>query len=67
VEVEIYFDELSKVAVPFDWPERYTMVEALLRDSAYSFIDNINTPNRETTSDVVMAAFKKSCARFIKS
>ena len=36
------------------------MVEALLRDSAYSFIDNINTPNLETTADVVMAAFKKT-------
>jgi len=59
VEVEIYLDELSKVAEPFDWPEQYTMVETLLRDSAYSFVDNINTPNLETTVDVVMAAFKK--------
>ncbi len=60
VEVEIYYDELSKVAAPFEWPEQYTMVEALLRDSAYSFIDNINTPNQETAADVVMAAFKKA-------
>jgi len=67
VEVEIYFDELSKVAEPFEWPESYTMVEALLKDSAYSFIDNKNTSNLETTPDVVMAALKKAVPVLLKA
>ena len=59
LEVEIFGDELSKVQKPFTWPEQYTLAEALLRDSAFSFIDNINTPQKETLPDEMMASFKK--------
>lgn len=67
LEMEIYGDELSKVQKPFLWPEQYTMVEELLKDSAFTFIDNINTPLLENISDLVMYAFKKAVPVFVKA
>jgi penicillin amidase len=60
LEAEVYGDELSKVQLPVEWPEKYTLVEALLRDSAYTFIDNITTSQKETVTEVIQAAFKKA-------
>ena len=68
VEVEIYGDELSKVEKPFVWPEQYTMIEALVKDSVYyPFVDNINTSAIETTADVVMAGLKKAVPVLLKA
>lgn len=60
LEVEVFGDEFARVPSPFQWPEQYTLVEALLRDSAFSFINNIETPQPETLADVVLTAFKKT-------
>lgn len=55
----IWTDEFSHVPQPYIWPESYTLVEALRKDSAFRFVDNINTPALETLREQVTAAFKK--------
>ena len=54
----VFGDELAQ-KVPLAWPQSSTLAEALLKDSAYEFADDITTPQRETLQDVVTAAFKK--------
>ena len=60
LENMVWSDELSREPQPSAMPEPYTLIEALLKDSAFSFIDNINTPDKETLSDVVTASFKSA-------
>ena len=60
LEVEVWADELSQVKGVVDWPEEFTLVEAMLKDSVFKFIDNIKTQHVEQPIDVVTAAFKKA-------
>ncbi len=56
----VYGDEYAKAPKVILRPFESTLVEGLLKDSAYKFADNINTPVVETVSDAVTAAFKKT-------
>jgi penicillin amidase len=60
LEEEVWSDEFSKTKLPVMRPYESTLLEALLKDSAYKFIDNISTPQHESLRDVVTAAFRKS-------
>ena len=51
-----YFNAPENTAHPFE----STLLEAVLKDSAYKFIDNISTIQVETLNDIVTAAFKSS-------
>ena len=51
-----YFNAPENTAHPFE----STLLEAVLKDSAYKFIDNIATIQVETLNDIVTAAFKSS-------
>ncbi len=42
------------------WPYASTLLEGLLRDSAYKYVDDINTPEKETLADDLLAALKKA-------
>ena len=53
LEKAVWADEFSKVPKPWKFPYDYTLVEALIKDSAFSFIDNINTEEHETLEKVV--------------
>jgi penicillin amidase len=57
---DIYDDEFSKTSLPLKRPFESTLLEALLKDSTYSFIDNVNTPSVETLPQVVTTAFLQS-------
>ncbi len=57
---EVYDDEFAKAPRPRLIPFESTLIEATLRDSAYKFFDNINTPQKETLSDEATAAFIKA-------
>ncbi|HWB91088.1 MAG TPA: penicillin acylase family protein [Puia sp.] len=59
---DIYDDEFSKTNLPLKRPFESTLLEALLRDTAYMFIDNVNTPQKETLPQVVTAAFIQTMA-----
>jgi len=52
-------DEFSKASVPMTRPQESTVVEALIKDSAWSFVDNVNTPEKETLTQEVTDAFLK--------
>jgi len=54
---DIYDDEFSKSSLNLMRPFESTLLESLLKDSAYSFIDNINTPEKEILQQVVIKAF----------
>lgn len=56
----IWSDELSKVSGSVQIPEDYTLVEGLLRDSIYQFVDDINTNELEDLSTMITSAFKKA-------
>ncbi len=61
LETEVWGDEFSKNKLPMTWPDASTLLENLLKDSAYRFADNINTANKtESIRDDVMAAVKKA-------
>ncbi len=62
LEVEIWKDDLVRVSPQAPWPEEQTTMELLKKDSALKFIDNINTPQKETLYDVVTTALKKASA-----
>jgi penicillin amidase len=57
---DIYDDEFSKSGLNMMRPYESTLLESLLKDSAYSFVDNINTPGKETLPQVVIKAFREA-------
>jgi penicillin amidase len=57
LQQQVFDDEFSKSTLPLMRPFESTLLEALLKDSAYSFIDNINTPEKETLEQVITKAF----------
>lgn len=59
---QVWDDEFEKAGVPGLRPSDQTLAEALLRDTAFTYIDNINTPGHETISDVITEAYKQTVA-----
>lgn len=53
----VFGDEFAKVPDGVLSPQESTLEEAILRDTTYKFIDNINTPQKETLSDITTQAF----------
>ena len=64
LEVEVWGDEMAMIKGVSDKPDEATLIEALLRDSAFKFVDNINTAAKETLKEVVTVAFKKAAPIF---
>src|SRR6266487_1899591 len=64
--VEVWKDELMKVQPVVIVPNQQTLLEALLRDSAFKYVDNINTPQVETLNDDVTTAFVKASVQLAK-
>jgi penicillin amidase len=56
----VFSDELNQSDLPVINPEKFVLLEALLRDTAFRFIDNIRTAEKETLSAAVTVAFKKA-------
>ena len=57
----IFADELNQTDLPVIMPEKFVLLEALLRDTSFRFIDNIRTPEKENLPDMITIAFKKAC------
>lgn len=55
----VWHDDLDRVGV-HEKPESYTLLHAIEKDSSFSFIDNIKTPEKETLSDIVTESFHKA-------
>ncbi len=58
----VWNDELAKTDLHDFYPFESTLVEGILRDSAYEFLDDISTPEKETLAQDVLLAFKKAAA-----
>jgi len=58
LEEGVWDDEFSKTGLPMMRPYESVLLEALLKDSAFKFVDNIHTPEKETLRSIVTAAFK---------
>lgn len=54
---DIYDDEFAKTTLPLKRPFESTLLEALLKDTAYAFIDDVNTPQKETLAQEVTTAY----------
>jgi penicillin amidase len=58
---DIFDDEFSKSSLPLQRPNESTLLEALIRDTSWTFIDNVNTKDvRETLSQLVTEAFRQT-------
>lgn len=62
VQYSIWHDEVNQTNPPATWPSEQTTLELLLRDSVFSYADDITTPQRETLQEVITTAFKKAAA-----
>ncbi|RYY14630.1 MAG: penicillin acylase family protein, partial [Chitinophagaceae bacterium] len=60
LETFVWHDELRPLhAIGFN-PHEKTLIEALLRDTSFPYIDDINTKNKETLTMAVTASFKSA-------
>jgi penicillin amidase len=60
LEKAVWSDELNKAGIPMPWPNESTLIESLHKDSAYHFIDDINTPAKETLEELLASSLKKA-------
>jgi len=56
----VWQDEMDKAGLPGFYPYNITLLEGLLRDSAYEFADNIETPEKESVKQDINEAFKEA-------
>lgn len=66
LEKAVWSDEI-KSTLPLPWPNESTLVESLHKDSAYHFIDDITTPQKETLEDLLASSLKKATERLKKA
>lgn len=60
----VWTDDVTRPdSLPVAFPQNFTLIEALLKDSAFVFIDDKNTPEKETLPDMVTIAFKQAVAK----
>lgn len=62
----IWNDEFSKVQGTFVLPESATLIDNLLKDSSFSFIDNINTDAKESLQEIITASFIKTVKELLQ-
>jgi penicillin amidase len=61
LEVLVWQDEWRKDSLVLPYPAEQTLLEGLNKgDSLFKWVDNINTPQKETISDMVTLALKKA-------
>lgn len=56
----VFDDEFAKAPKPIARPFESSLLESILKDSAFKFIDNIETSQKETLQQTVRMAFKKT-------
>ncbi len=64
--VQVWGDELLKVKPVVVTPNQQTLLEALLKDPAFKYVDDVNTPQKETLFDDVTAALQKASVELAK-
>ncbi|HLK28076.1 MAG TPA: penicillin acylase family protein [Puia sp.] len=59
-EKEVWSDDLTKTNLPLVHPVASTLLEAVLKDTAFKFIDDITTPQKESMRDEITKGFEKA-------
>lgn len=59
LKVVVWNDELAPLK-NYATPYESTLLEGLLKDTAYQFLDNVQTPNKETLGDCVLEALQRA-------
>lgn len=59
----VFHDDLNKFGKPIISPEKFILLEALKKDTAYKFIDNSETFLKENLRDAVTNAFRYASIR----
>jgi penicillin amidase len=59
----VFDDEFANAPKPIQLPFESTLLEAVLRDSSYKFLDNIATNQKETLEDDATEAFRLACRK----
>ena len=62
----VYTDEFARAPEVVMAPYESTLLESILKDSAYKFLDDISTPQKETLADDITASFKNAVAELKK-
>lgn len=62
----VWHDEFAHAPKVILKPYESTLLQNVLKDSAYKFLDDINTPQTETLADDVTAAFKNAAVELSK-
>ena len=63
----VYDDEFKNAPAVILRPYESTLLQGILSDSAYKFLDNISTPEIETMTDIATVAFKNSIQELEKA
>ena len=58
LENRVWKDEFKKSNDSLMLPHESTLLENILKDSSFKFIDDINTPQVETLADIITSAFQ---------
>ncbi len=66
-EHAVFDDEFKDAPKVIKHPYESNLLEGILQDSAYKFLDNVATPQKETLPEEVTAAFKNSMAQIEKA
>ena len=66
MERELWNDELEQVKPKAPWPGGQVTMEILKRDTASKYIDNRNTPDKETLFDIVTRGLKVASIELAK-
>ena len=62
-ESTVFDDDFKKAPAVIKHPFESSLLDGILRDSSYKFLDNIETPQKETLADDVTTAFKSAAAK----
>src|SRR5258708_6139790 len=60
LENKVWKDELLKIPGNTMIPHESTLLENILKDSSFKFLDDVNTPRKEALADEVTAALKEA-------
>ncbi|MEO8766129.1 MAG: penicillin acylase family protein [Ginsengibacter sp.] len=60
LENKVWNDEFQKTNLELMMPYESTLLDNILKDSSFKFLDDINTPQKETLGDDITAAFQKA-------
>jgi penicillin amidase len=70
LKILVWEDQFSKILLPKlsggVRPDEQTLVEALLRDSSFKYVDDVNTPQIETINDQITQALKLATTGLVK-